>query len=737
MKTYLVYLVAFLLSIQSYSQSKDTLFVINATTDQFNLDELVQLQPKAIVLEGVFSDRQWKKILSALPKDKALKMLCIQNNELETLPYELSKNYGVKHLIIRQNPYLDLDASGSTLGDWKCLDKVALEVEEAEDIPQEWCAFNHIEQVLCIHPEYALDASLDDVKLPFQKYSTYLTDDSSPAKRLNLEVIGYLPTQPTAKNQHEFFSEKIDTIACQKHYVSFTSPAPKLDEVKTVQVINNTKNQVIVYPKSGTEIFIPANAFVTADGKNITGEVAIDYREFRNPLEFVMSGIPMSNINGADPNNYFRSAGMLEINASINGEEVFLKPDKNVTINFESTDGEENFPLWTFNDSLNQWKEIGQSTPVKKAAPRQILTAAFYSYRTALQQSAWRNDTTSLKNRFESANYRGLFPASRSYQTSINQGGSIVLYNVRRTKAKEVVFSIRNNGHNKELGHLASLSFRLDSEEYTRSKFRRRFSSKKCDLNDARVEVVNGNYILRIKDGKNIIDLPVTPVKYHKKKKSAEEINIKSPYKRYQKTLNRRSTVFNKKISRKKNFLAVSVPTSPEDAYKAAFPLMTEWEKELTLDQWKMHVDSIEKNEIDLLSGTDATASNFTRHLTLNNFGIFNCDQIKRMDEPVIVLANYTKDQNVINTGNKLYVINQKTKSIFYYGFGGYEYTPSRFVMDAADQNLILHFKDEEMAYYQLDPKSFEIDPLRKNTIPLTSIPQGMTTGELATLIGL
>lgn len=737
MKKVVTLLFACLIFLAGHSQRSDLQIIITDSLFKSSLEAIIAQQPTQITIQGELSAKQWKKLLTTLPEDKSLRELNLLSNALEVLPIDLNKNYGVKNLVIRDNMDLDLDASTPSLESWKCLDKVALEVTEADELPNEWCSFSHLDLILCVHPEYPIEGSLDEVAAPFRKYSTFLADESMPGKRLNLEVISYLPKEiATASSSPIFYSEKIDTIACNKHYVSFSSPAPKLDVEKTVQVINNNQNQVIVYPESGTEILIPANAFMTKDGESIAGEVAIDYREFRNPLEFVMSGIPMSGIANNDPNSYFKSAGMFEINASINGEEVFLKPDKKVTINFESTDSQEAFPFWSFNDSTSTWENIGTSTLALQSPPREVRTAALDLYEINLNTSRWSNDTTRFQNRFESVKYRNIYPADQNIKGSRTKN-CISFYNIRRTKEKQLVFSVNNLGFNREIGTIKTISFRLDDESYTRRKFNRKFSSKYSDINDARLVYENGHYSFRLKDGKKFIDVPVTPVKYDTKTRIATERDIALHYKRYQKILKRRADNFNRKILKKKNFLSVTRSTTKEEAYEAAKPAMLDWEKAMTYEEWLQHVDSIKIKELSLVNGLDATATNFTRRLSVANFGIYNCDQIQRLQSPIVVYANYQINNTPQDQCNQLYVVNVNQNMVLNYVHASYAYTPKNFGMDEYSDQILIHFNGEKISYYRYNANKAKFENNAPQTIELTPVPSGMSVAEMSTLIGL
>src|SRR5688572_11499058 len=68
-------------------------------------------------------------------------------------------------------------------------------------------------------------------------------------------------------------------------------PSPELNASPDNFIIDNSKDTTIVY-KTGTIIHVPANAFKHQDGKDAGKKVKICYREFRDPVDFIFSGIP-------------------------------------------------------------------------------------------------------------------------------------------------------------------------------------------------------------------------------------------------------------------------------------------------------------------------------------------------------------------------------------------------------------------------------------------------------------
>lgn len=111
-----------------------------------------------------------------------------------------------------------------------------------------------------------------------------------------------------------------------------------------------------------TTIRIPANAFTHKDGSEVSGYIDISYTEFRNPSDFILSGIPMS-IQTPKGLGHFNSGGMLDLKAFQNKEELVLKSASDKSIQMK-------FPLenvidqrfYQFDSSLHAWN--GASQPI-------------------------------------------------------------------------------------------------------------------------------------------------------------------------------------------------------------------------------------------------------------------------------------------------------------------------------------------------------------------------------------
>jgi hypothetical protein len=131
-------------------------------------------------------------------------------------------------------------------------------------------------------------------------------------------------------------------------------PIPQLNYQSEGFVIDNSKDTTIVY-KSGTTIYVPAGAFKRKDGKEAGKNVRISYREFRDPVDFIFSGIPM-DYDSAGVKLPFESAGMFEVLGYENDSiPLYLKDGKTLNVNFLSDNDENKFNVYYLDTVAKRW----------------------------------------------------------------------------------------------------------------------------------------------------------------------------------------------------------------------------------------------------------------------------------------------------------------------------------------------------------------------------------------------
>ena len=122
---------------------------------------------------------------------------------------------------------------------------------------------------------------------------------------------------------------------------------------------------------SGSTIVVPKNAFVDNNGNSLNGEIELRYREFHDPIDFILSGIPMT-YDSAGTEYTFESAGMIEIYGYQNGKPIEIAVGKSIRIEMNPKDGSSRFNLYELDTSSGDWGYKGKTELVSEDVDESI-----------------------------------------------------------------------------------------------------------------------------------------------------------------------------------------------------------------------------------------------------------------------------------------------------------------------------------------------------------------------------
>lgn len=146
------------------------------------------------------------------------------------------------------------------------------------------------------------------------------------------------------------------------------APAGNLKTPYSAYKVNNAKGGSITHSTS-SKITIPKNSFVDKHGKDIVGDVTIEYKEFHDIGDLIVNGIPMAYDSAGTKFN-LETAGMFDIKGSQNGEPVFIKPDKTLEVQLASATTEQRFNQYYLDTLERNWKYLKRdhATPLHTLA---------------------------------------------------------------------------------------------------------------------------------------------------------------------------------------------------------------------------------------------------------------------------------------------------------------------------------------------------------------------------------
>ena len=136
------------------------------------------------------------------------------------------------------------------------------------------------------------------------------------------------------------------------------APLENLDIPDTTYRIDAANGVVLQY-NTGSVIRVPEGAFLDSVGNVVKGNVEIHYREFHDPAEIFLAGIPMT-YDSAGQKFHFESAGMLEITAWQNGKMLKANPSSPIKVDMASDNDAGKFNVYYLDTVKKNWNFIAK-----------------------------------------------------------------------------------------------------------------------------------------------------------------------------------------------------------------------------------------------------------------------------------------------------------------------------------------------------------------------------------------
>jgi hypothetical protein len=111
---------------------------------------------------------------------------------------------------------------------------------------------------------------------------------------------------------------------------------------------------------SGSVISVPQHAFLDGNGKQVDKPVTLAYREYLDPIDFFLSGIPMK-YDSAGKRYEFESGGMFEINAFLDGEPLKVNPASQIKIQLPLDSARHSFNKYYLDTVARNWVYKGKA----------------------------------------------------------------------------------------------------------------------------------------------------------------------------------------------------------------------------------------------------------------------------------------------------------------------------------------------------------------------------------------
>lgn len=146
-----------------------------------------------------------------------------------------------------------------------------------------------------------------------------------------------------------------------------TTESPKIRTIKAPYKIWDVKYQkfhvnadstsVIIMP-TGTKFTIPPHSLVDANGNIIKGNVQIVCREFFDPVDIALAGVPMT-YDSAGKQYQLETAGMFEIKGYYQGKPIHLSEGKTIKVSQASL-GDDTYNTYYLDTVAGKWTYKGR-----------------------------------------------------------------------------------------------------------------------------------------------------------------------------------------------------------------------------------------------------------------------------------------------------------------------------------------------------------------------------------------
>lgn len=153
------------------------------------------------------------------------------------------------------------------------------------------------------------------------------------------------------------FRGMFDSGSDTKGTLALNSPFDKIQKGFAQFQVDADKGDTLKH-SSGSVIVVPATAFVDKTGKPVSGKVDIQYREFDDPIDMFLAGVPQS-----DKHQSLQTAGLMQIQGFKDGEPIFISKDKELQLELKSTVPAslplDDLKVYAYTAGESDWKQGG------------------------------------------------------------------------------------------------------------------------------------------------------------------------------------------------------------------------------------------------------------------------------------------------------------------------------------------------------------------------------------------
>ncbi len=436
------------------------------------------------------------------------------------------------------------------------------------------------------------------------------------------------PTTQSVKQE----TTAIDSVAIANFYKNeeakpcINPPLTDINIPVTIYKVIAEKGAILNF-KTGSKIIIPKNSFADKGGKLLKGEVELHYREFHDPVDFFLSGIPMT-YDSAGMRYHFESAGMMEMLAYQDGKPVNISPGKLIDIELASNYTGSEYNLYKLDTLANNWSCLGKDKTVEDK-PDSKVTA-----------------TTTAKQLEQTIEYKTVETKKEEVQKEKNKKIAVLPKLIaepeKPEQAKKDKYTFNLDIDAKEYPELAiykGVLFEVGNENKS-------FNSSMYDVTWDEAIIKEGpekgrNYLLTLKKTSKKYDLVVYPV--------FEGKNYETAMKEYQEKYSKYTAALDKRKTEEKKI---------EEVYQAQLAQLKKQEQELEL-KWKEQ----QENQFRQMSAQEKVH----RMFAINGFGVYNCDNPLAYPTGVSCTAGLNNEKDIKLMCYDVFLVDKEKNALFSY----------------------------------------------------------------------
>lgn len=396
-----------------------------------------------------------------------------------------------------------------------------------------------------------------------------------------------------------------------------------------------------------TKIIVPQNSFLDIDGNPVKGEVQLQYREFRDPLDFFLSGIPMQ-YDSAGVTYEFESAGMFEINAFQDGEPLKVNPSSPIKVQMESQGDLSRFNAYYLDSMAHNWAYKGKLalSELDKGSAQPA---------SAMMAMAMADSTSAAENSSAYINSEKELNAARRELTKQEEHKP---FTPKKLDESKYNFNIEVEASEfPELGMYRGTRFEVTDENkgFTSAMYKTVWEDVSISVNKPGV-----NYRILLVKGKEKHSVVVVPVLKGKE------------YEKAVKEFDGKLSEYNNILTRRK---------AAEQA--AADKFLAEQKKR----------NAVERGNASVLT------NNMLQTFVVDGFGFWNSDCPRGMPKGALLAVTLEGDDGKLMKSADCYLIDGSVNVLFHY----YSKTMTRFAFNPMSQNVLWVMGNEGIYIFTKD----------------------------------